>query len=207
MGKHFSALISMIFGSALVFLTVVMINRYSQLIQDEASQKVTNIEVKKKPKPPAQKKVRKPKPKPKPRVNTAPAPITSLGSALSGIDFGLPGFDADELSQFGGDLLGDNQNVVMTDDSVDEPPKAVSRAAIPYPPGARARGIEGYVVLSLLIAPNGKIEKVKVLEAQPSGIFDSVAETGIMNWKFQPAVYQGIPVKVWAKQKIRFDLS
>jgi len=46
-----------------------------------------------------------------------------------------------------------------------------------------------------------------VLESEPEGLFDDVAVMAIKEWHFHPAQYQGQAVKVWAKQKIRFDLN
>jgi protein TonB len=51
------------------------------------------------------------------------------------------------------------------------------------------------------------VEKVKVLESQPAGVFDEVAVSGVQTWKFEPASYKGENVRVWAKQRVRFDLS
>ena len=54
---------------------------------------------------------------------------------------------------------------------------------------------------------DGSVNQVQVLESSPSGIFDTAALQGIRSWHFEPAKYKGDTVRVWAKQKIRFDLS
>jgi len=59
----------------------------------------------------------------------------------------------------------------------------------------------------LLISAAGEIEKVQVLESSPAGLFEESAVQGVRNWRFEPAQYQGRSVRVWAKQRIRFDLS
>ena len=133
--------------------------------------------------------------------------MVSLDSSLSGIDFGIPGLEASDLGGLQDQLLGDTADVVMTDDSVDPPPRPVYQAPLDYPRGARSQGVQGYVVLSLLISAAGEIERVQVLEAEPSGIFEESAVQGVRNWRFEPAQYQGRSVKVWARQRIRFDLS
>jgi protein TonB len=51
------------------------------------------------------------------------------------------------------------------------------------------------------------VEKVKVLESSPPGVFDDVAAQGVQGWKFEPASYKGEAVRVWATQKVRFDLG
>jgi protein TonB len=76
-----------------------------------------------------------------------------------------------------------------------------------FPPRARAQGVEGYVVFSLLIGITGEIEQLEIVESYPEGIFDDAATQGINQWKFEPATYQGQAVRAWAKQRIRFDLS
>lgn len=193
-------------GTVLVLALVVLMNRQAGRPDGEDGLAVTNFEVVKKEKPKPQESVRKPEP-PKRRPNkTAPAPLVGLDSGLAGLNFGLPQFDANELD-LGTGLLGEDRDVVMTDDSVDVPPRPLLQTPMQYPPRAKAQGITGYVILSLLIGPTGQVEKVKVLEAQPAGVFDDVAAAGVQGWKFEPASYQGENVRVWATQKVRFDLS
>ena len=62
-------------------------------------------------------------------------------------------------------------------------------------------------MLSLLITATGEIEKMQVLEASPAGVFEDAALEGVRSWRFEPAQYQGRNVKVWARQRVRFDLS
>lgn len=197
---------SMVLGSSLVFCTIVLINKYADGPQAQARIKSAQIDYQKKEKPKPKRQVQKKEPPRKPQPRRAPAPVDGL-SSLSGLDLGLPGFDADDLGDLTGDLLGGSDNVVMTDDSVDDPPRPAVQSAMTYPPRAKARGIEGYVLLSVLISPTGDVERVKVLEASPSGIFEDVAVAGVKSWKFEPASYNGESVRVWARQRVRFDLS
>ncbi|MBY6204783.1 energy transducer TonB [Halomonas denitrificans] len=196
----------MLAGSALVIGTLLMINRLAEGPEsvDVASQ--TEFAVERKPEPPPPRVERREPPKPQRRAQQAP-PMVSLDSSLSGIDFGIPGLDSTGLNDLQDQLLGDTDNVVMTDDSVDAPPRPTYQAPVEYPRTARARGQQGYVVLSLLISAAGEIEKVQVLEASPAGVFDQAAIEGVRNWRFEPAQYQGRNVKVWARQRVRFDLS
>ncbi|MEM9304167.1 MAG: energy transducer TonB [Pseudomonadota bacterium] len=199
--------LSMLMGSALVFLTVVMINRYAEGPGAEEELSAAKIDFEKKDKPKPKKVVQQKKPPPPKPSRRPPTPLTGLNSNLAGLDLGLPGFSTDDLGDLSGDLLGGADDVVMTDDSVDEAPRPTRQSAMPYPPRAKAKGIEGYVMLSLLISPTGDVERVKLLEAVPAGVFDDVAITGVKGWKFEPATYKGESVRVWAKQRVRFDLS
>ncbi len=201
------ALASTLFGLALVTGSILWMNRKGGLPGGEDGKPVTQISAEKreKPKPTREVKRREP-PKRQPRRAPAP-PSLGAGSALAGLDFGLPQYETEDLSALGGNLLGDNKDVVMTDSSVDVPPKPMLQTAIPYPLRAKAQGVEGYVLLSVLISPTGQVERVKVLEAAPAGVFEAAAEAGVKTWKFEPAQYEGQAVRVWATQRVRFDLS
>ena len=203
-----SAFLSMILGTILVLGTVVLINRFAEGIDRNSGDDENKIVFNRKP-PPEKQAVKKPKPKPKPKrtPRTPPPPFAGLGTDLSGIDFGLPGYDMSDLNGLGGDLLGGANGVVMTDDTVDDPPQATFQAPMQYPPRAKAKGIKGYVLLSLLIGVTGEIEQVTVIESFPEGVFDEAALQGVGQWKFAPAMYQGKAVRAWARQRIRFDLS
>lgn len=199
---------SMMVGTVAVVGTVVLINHYSNSLEDSRADATSQIALERR-KPPPDQEVQKPKPKPKPRKSrrAPPTPLTGLDTSLTGVDMGLPGFSADDLAGLEGDLLGGGAGLVMTDDTVDQPPRASYQAPMIYPPRARAKGIEGYVVFSLLIGITGEIEQVEIVESYPEGLFDEAASQGINQWRFEPAMYQGQAVRAWAKQRIRFDLS
>lgn len=138
---------------------------------------------------------------------TPPAPRVA-GAALSGLDLGLSGLDLGLGQTRAGDLAGksDTTRLVMSEGSVDSPPRPTSRTPPRYPPRARADGVEGHVVLSLLVDASGRVEKVQVLESSPPGVFDDAALDAVRQWRFEPATYQGAPVKSWARQRMPFML-
>jgi periplasmic protein TonB len=193
-------------GLTLVLSLIVFMNSQLARPDEGDGQAFSSIEVVKKEKPPQQETVRKPEPPKRRPQRSAPSPLVGLDGGLSGLDFGLPGFDASELD-LGTGLLGDGKDVVMTDDTVDVPPRPLLQTPMRYPPRAKATGVTGYVLLSVLIGPTGQVERVKVLESQPAGVFDDTAVAGVQGWKFEPASYKGENVRVWAKQRVRFDLS
>jgi len=206
--RNIAAFGSMAFGTALVLGILILINDSDNLMAEAEGLDGSNIQIVKQ-KPKAKQEIQKAKPKPKPqRARQAPpTPLLGLNSSLGGLDLGLPDFSMDGLNGLDGDILGSGNGVIMTDDTVDQSPKAVWQSPMIYPPRARAKGVEGYVVFSLLIGVTGEIEQVKIVESFPNGVFDEVAMQGINSWRFEPAQYQGQSVKSWAKQRIRFDLS
>ena len=175
---------SMVAGTALVIGAVVLINVFSGSLEETRSEAGHQIALERR-KPPPEQQVQQPKPKPPPRRarRAPPNPLTGLDTSLSGVDMGLPGFSADQ------------------------PPRATYQAPMTYPPRARARGTEGYVVFSLLIGITGEIEQARIVESYPEGVFDEAATQGINQWRFEPAMYQGQAVRAWARQRVRFDLS
>jgi periplasmic protein TonB len=77
-----------------------------------------------------------------------------------------------------------------------------------YPARAASRGIEGYVVVQFTITPAGTIKDPKVVEAQPSGIFDQAAIKAVSKWKYNPKVEDGVAVERRGVQvKLAFKLE
>jgi TonB family protein len=109
-----------------------------------------------------------------------------------------------------GDGVGLNQNdfgsTVFNEGDVDELPRVLSRLEVEYPRRAKDEGIEGTVILILLIDRNGKVENVYV-ESSPSPLFIRPVKQTVIKWKFAPARYQGVPVKVRMRQDITFELD
>lgn len=153
--------------------------------------------------PPKKKKPRKQKPPPKRKQRSNAPPPPSLGAGLAGLDLGLPGFDMGDLA----DGIGATDNVVMTAESVDEPPRALETPAAAYPTRARGKNIEGYVKVSVLIGIDGRVMDARVVEASPEGVFDDAALQSVRQWSFSPAMYQGAPTSIRVTQTIEFKLS
>ncbi|GKS69487.1 outer membrane transport energization protein TonB [Nitrosomonas sp. PY1] len=207
MSQHIAGGVAMLFGLVLVFGLVVLMNHFMGKIEKSLPQEVTEISIDKEIKQEPKKEIKKIEPKKQVARPQAPAPFKGLDTALSGIDLGLLGLDSGQGGDLDDRLLGKTGNAVMTADLVDIPPKPITRGAFKYPPTAKRNGIKGYVVLSVLVETDGSVNQVQVLESSPSGIFDTAALQGIRSWHFEPAKYKGDTVRVWAKQKIRFDLS
>ncbi len=97
--------------------------------------------------------------------------------------------------------------VVFEEGEVDQDAQPVNRTPIPYPQIARELGIEGDLVLILLIDTDGKVNSVEVLSSPDQLISRKATEIILSSWKFKPALNQGIPVKQKVKQKISFRLN
>ena len=205
--RPFFSFLATLFGALMMMLLVVLINKPVKQKEEKAKKESRYMDLKKSKKAPAKPKP-KPKPKPKKSKSVPPAALPNLGSSLSGIDMGIPEFAVEDIGGDASSLLGDvGKDMIMSESTVDVKPKVASRTPIEYPKKAMKKNIKGYVLMNLLIAENGSVEIAQILESNPPEIFDSVAIRGIKGWKFSPAMYKGKPVKVWAKQKVRFDFN
>ena len=204
--KYVEAFFFMFLGGLLMMTLVVAFNKPIKKKEEKVRKESRYVKMEKK----AVKKASKPKPKPKPKPRKAPppAPMPNLSAALSGIAMDIPEFATDEIGGDATDLLDEiSEDTVMTGNTVDVKPKVLSRSQMEYPPAAMKKRIKGYVIVNVLIDKMGSVETAQVLEAFPAGVFDAVALNGVRSWRFSPAKYKGQPVKVWAKQKVRFDFN
>lgn len=206
--RSFVAAIVALAGTAMVFGLILVMNDSTEMVEDGEERTAVAMEVAPQPKPPKQKPKPKRKPKPDtPRPSAPPPPVPAASSGLTSVSLGMPSAEVDVGAETAGKLLGDVKTSVMTEDSVDSRPRPTRRKAATYPPRARAKGVTGAVKMSLLISDRGSVERIKVLRAEPPGVFDEAAKNAVREWQFEPATYDGSPVKVWATQTVRFELK
>ena len=65
-----------------------------------------------------------------------------------------------------------------------------------YPPIAKQLRIVGQVDLEAVVAVDGSVEKVNVLDGNP--VLTKAGSEALMKWKFKPATADGKPVKALA---------
>lgn len=202
--RLFALFVALIGSFVMVFL-VVILNRPVEEKQEVAVTKSRILDVKRQEQ--VQQVAAKPQPKPEPKQAQANNnALPNMGSMLGGIAMNIPELSFGSLFDDAASLLeqaGDDS--AMGEGSADTLPKVLSRTEMEYPSSASKDGIQGYVVVNLLIDTDGNVEMVKVLESQPSGVFDDAATSGVKHWKFSPGKNKGKPVKLWAKQKIKFN--
>lgn len=202
--REITAFLSMLFGAALMMLLVISFNKDVEKKEEVKKDPLRYMKLQK-----VKQEIKKPKPKPKPKKKSSPkAPPPDLSSMLGGIEMDIPEFELGNIAGNPNDLLGEiAKNAAMSEGTVDTKPRVLSRSPMTYPAGAMKKRIKGYVLINLLIDTDGSIEAAKVLQSSPPGVFDSAALSGIRSWRFAPGKYKGRPVKVWVKQKVRFDFN
>lgn len=87
-----------------------------------------------------------------------------------------------------------------------EPPVAHESNTPPvYPDEARAQGLEGQVILKIVVGANGSVLEVNVLRGEP--LFVEAALAAVRTWTYEPARLDGLPIAVFRIVKIPFRLS
>jgi protein TonB len=89
---------------------------------------------------------------------------------------------------------------------LDSQPTVIGDVRIPYPEDARSRGIEGTVVLSVLVDETGQVRAVKVLSGPGSGL-DQAAAKAVERIRFRPALRKGQPVPAQITYRYTFLLD
>jgi RNA polymerase sigma factor (sigma-70 family) len=87
---------------------------------------------------------------------------------------------------------------------LDSPPKALTRKAPSYPAELRAAGIEGSVVVSMLIDTNGRVVEARIEKSTHQG-FEFEALRAVQEWQFEPGRKGGRQVNTRVNQVLQFS--
>ena len=132
-----------------------------------------------------------------PRQDSMPAvPAGAGGGAGSGNPSSVPG---------GGPGPAVNDDPPLGEWVPAESMPVLVKAVLPdYPAIAQQAGMEGTVVLLLLVGRDGRVRRAQV--AHPGTLFDDAAVAAGRQFVFTPATMNGHPVSVWVSQSVRFVL-
>jgi periplasmic protein TonB len=177
--------------------TLLVIPRidFSRLVQDSDVAEIQRVkpEIKKIEPPPSPQNV---------STNTKASVAAGLDNsnlAPAGVDFG---------SGEGGLRQGGGAPAVAMAGGSDRGPVPQVRIEPDYPPQAKDRGIEGWVLFSFTVTKEGRVKDVVILDSQPKGLWDRNTIRAVQNWRYQPALKDGKPVEVAGiKAKYAFELD
>ena len=88
----------------------------------------------------------------------------------------------------------------------DEPPVLIKFVNPRYPDLARQAGIEGTVLLRVLVAEDGKVMSVSVIQSDVTPAMERSAMQAAKQFLFKPAKQRTVPVKAHMAIPIRFKL-
>jgi TonB family protein len=85
------------------------------------------------------------------------------------------------------------------------PPELVREVKPEFTDEARRRGVEGDVVLEIVVRRDGSVGDVKVLQGLGAGL-DRRAIDAVRQWRFSPAKRYGTPVDVLVEVAVEFKI-
>jgi protein TonB len=86
-----------------------------------------------------------------------------------------------------------------------EPPRLLREVRADYTDDARRAGVEGEVVLEIVVRRDGTVGDVRILQRLNSGL-DQRAIQAVRQWRFAPARMKGSPVDVIVEVGVEFKL-
>ncbi len=144
-----------------------------------------------------------PTPTPTPEATPSPTPSLpsrSLVTAEKDQDYRCT--DDDTLIH----LLDPPKVTAFTTKEVDVKAALTDRTEPKWTREARRIGVQGVVALKLLLLPDGKIDRVRVVRRLPYGLTEN-AILAACEIKFKPAMKAGQPVAQWAQIEYVFRLA
>jgi protein TonB len=93
-------------------------------------------------------------------------------------------------------------NIVRVGGAIRAPIK-IAHADPIYPPEAQAAGIQGIVILELMISPEGRVEGTRVLRSVPA--LDDAASAAVRQWMFTPTLLNGVPTWILYNVTVTFQ--
>lgn len=85
------------------------------------------------------------------------------------------------------------------------PPELLREVKPEYTEEARRRGVEGDVVLEIVVRRDGSVGDLKVMQGLGAGL-DRRAIDAVRQWRFSPARRHGVPVDVMVEVAVEFKL-
>jgi TonB family protein len=95
----------------------------------------------------------------------------------------------------------DDKGVYQVGGGVQAPTK-VDPARPQYPSEAKLAGVEGVVIVEIVVDQNGAVSDAKVVRSIP--LLDDEALRAVRNWHFAPAIVNGQPAPVRMNVTVSF---
>jgi len=185
-------LLSLFFGAVITFFLYVLMAFLVDGDDAFTNAKKEQIVIEINSTPPetkAQTRVRVPPPPPPPPPEP---PKQQMVQDSQTNDVGTIGFNAPTVDIGGADAgLNDPSSAMMRDGDA----TPIVRIEPKYPPQAARDGINGWVKLRFSIMPDGSVDEIEVIDAQPKRVFDREAIRAMKRWKYSAKVENGVALK------------
>jgi periplasmic protein TonB len=150
---------------------------------------------------------------PEPREPETPAPEedSAVAEDATGVEVVggvVAGLVDSAMSTPGGTGLGVSGGEAVDLKQVSRPPSVLEQVQPQYPRQARSRGIEGLVLVRIIIGTDGRVEPehTRVIRSVPA--LDAAAVSAVSRWRFTPAIGRsGRSVRVILEIPVQFSLK
>ncbi len=99
------------------------------------------------------------------------------------------------------------ERAVYNETEVDHVPVTIAKTPPAYPYRARRLNISGEVNVTFLVDTNGAVRNIKIMGADPPGVFDRNVLEALTTWRFEPGLLRGRPVTTRVTTSIVFRLE
>ncbi len=89
----------------------------------------------------------------------------------------------------------------------DDEPSPIKQVGARYPDMAKSTGIEGKVVVNVLVGTDGKVVKAEIAPGHGVPVLNAAALDAAKQWLFRPALANNKPVAVWVAIPFNFRLN
>ena len=140
------------------------------------------------PEPPKEAPVVIHKPEPKPKPKPKPKPVKKVEQPKREVRPVEPRSSAPLTNTAPSRPLMNNAPTTASKPapSVSSGPRAVSRNQPQYPARAQALRIEGRVRVKFDVMPDGRLDNVQILSAQPANMFEREVKAAMRKWRYEP---------------------
>lgn len=204
-----------------VFANAIILIILTQLIegklatpQDKLFSGIMIKNVKLKPEVPKPEEIEKKQPEPEKKNEVVKPQNQKIYTNMKKFEFEIPSFDLNPNIQSTGFSVPLNQlssthsaGSMVSLDELDKIPVPKFKKPPVYPYRAKRMGIEGEVSISFIVHENGMISDIKILKANPEGIFEQSVIDAVSSWKYLPGELMGENVKTLVTTNVVFKLE
>ncbi|MDY0361053.1 MAG: energy transducer TonB [Desulforegulaceae bacterium] len=204
-----------------VFANIIILIILTQLIEGKMNSPEDKLftgvmiqNVKLRPEVPKPEEIEKKEPENEEKKEVVKPQNNKLYTPNKQFEFEMPSFDLNLNLKSTGFSVPINQlssthsaGSMISLDELDKIPVPKFKKPPVYPYRAKRMGIEGEVSISFIVHENGMVSDIKILKANPEGVFEQSVIDAVSSWKYSPGELMGENVKTLVTTNVVFKLE
>lgn len=98
-----------------------------------------------------------------------------------------------------------NERITSSKDA-DEPVQITKKPPPEYTREARRNGVQGFVIVKVLLAGDGKVSRIRIIKGLPAGLTENAIRAAC-RIQFKPGMKDGQPASIWVTAEYVFRLA